>query len=101
VIQVLVGIVLGPSLFGRLFPALAADIFRPDTIAPLTGLAFVAVLLFSFVTGKHLDLSRLKGRASALGVIAGSSLIVPFAAGCTGGPGSPVGTKPRHTRLRS
>jgi len=81
VMQVLIGIALGPSLFGRLLPDLSGAIFRPDTLAPLAGLASVAVLLFSFVTGLHLDLSRLRGRASSLGVVAGSSLLVPFIAG--------------------
>lgn len=79
--QVSIGIALGPSLFGRLLPDLFGTIFRPDTLAPLTGLASIAVLLFSFVTGLHLDLSQLRGRAAALGAIAGSSLLVPFVAG--------------------
>jgi Kef-type K+ transport system membrane component KefB len=81
VIQVLIGIALGPSLFGRLFPDVYGAIFRPDTQAPLSGLASIAVLLFSFVTGLHLDLSRLRGRTSALSVVAGASLLVPFLAG--------------------
>jgi Kef-type K+ transport system membrane component KefB len=85
VVQVLIGIALGPSLFGRLFPGLSGIIFRPDSLAPLTGLASIAVLLFSFVTGLHLDLSRLRGRTSALCVIATSSLLIPFVAGYAGG----------------
>jgi Kef-type K+ transport system membrane component KefB len=81
VIQVLIGIALGPSVFGRLLPDAYGMIFRADTQAPLSGLAAIAVLLFSFVTGLHLDLSRLRGRGSSLSVIAGASLLVPFAAG--------------------
>ncbi len=85
VLQVLIGIALGPSLFGRLAPQLSSTIFRPETIAPLSGLASIAVLLFSFVTGLHLDLSRLRGRTSALGMIAASSLLLPFVSGCAAG----------------
>jgi Kef-type K+ transport system membrane component KefB len=81
VIQVLIGIGLGPSLFGRLTPDLYGSIFRSDTLAPLAGLASIAVLLFSFVTGLHLDLSRLRGRAPALGLVTGVSLLVTFTAG--------------------
>jgi Kef-type K+ transport system membrane component KefB len=81
VMQVLIGIALGPSLFGRLLPRMSAEIFRPDTLAPLAGLASVAVLLFSFVSGLHLDISRLRGRASALSVVAMSSLMAPITAG--------------------
>ena len=66
VLQVLVGVVMGPSLFGRVYPELFAEIFRPDTVAPLRGIALIAVLLFAFITGLHLDLTRLRGRAAAL-----------------------------------
>src|SRR5438132_486518 len=81
VLQVLVGVVMGPSLFGRLYPELFAEIFRPDMVSPLRGIALIAVLLFAFITGLHLDLTRLRGRAAALGMVAGASLVVPFVAG--------------------
>jgi hypothetical protein len=81
VLQVLVGVVMGPSLFGRLYPELFAEIFRPDMVLPLRGIALIAVLLFAFITGLHLDLTRLRGRAAALGMVAGASLVVPFVAG--------------------
>jgi len=81
VLQVLVGVAMGPSLFGRVFPEFFAEIFRPDMVAPLRGIALIAVLLFAFITGLHLDLTRLRGRAAALGMVAGASLVVPFVAG--------------------
>jgi Kef-type K+ transport system membrane component KefB len=81
VLQVLVGVVIGPSLFGRLYPEYFAEIFRPDMVSPLRGIALIAVLLFAFITGLHLDLTRLRGRAAALGMVAGASLVVPFVAG--------------------
>ena len=65
VLQVLVGVVIGPSLFGRLYPEFFAEIYRPDMVAPLRGIALIAVLLFAFITGLHLDLTRLRGRAAA------------------------------------
>ncbi len=71
VLQVLVGVVMGPSLFGRVFPEFFAEIFRPDMVAPLRGIALIAVLLFAFITGLHLDLTRLRGRAPALGIVSG------------------------------
>src|SRR5216684_7206809 len=33
------------------------------------------------ISGLHLDLTRLKGRAAALGVVSGASLAVPFVGG--------------------
>jgi Kef-type K+ transport system membrane component KefB len=81
VLQVLVGVVMGPSLFGRLYPEFFAEIFRPDMVSPLRGISLIAVLLFALITGLHLDLTKLRGRAAALGVVAGASLVVPFVAG--------------------
>jgi Kef-type K+ transport system membrane component KefB len=81
VLQVLVGVVMGPTLFGRLYPEFFHEIFRPDMVSPLRGIALIAVLLFAFITGLHLDLTRLRGRTGALGVVAGASLAVPFVAG--------------------
>ncbi len=81
VLQVLVGVVMGPSLFGRVYPEFFGEIFRPDMVSPLRGIALIAVLLFAFITGLHLDLTRLRGRAAALGVVSGASLAVPFVAG--------------------
>ena len=85
VLQVLVGVVMGPSLFGRLFPEFFGEIFRSDMVSPLRGIALIAVLLFAFITGLHLDLTRLRGRASALGKIAVASVVVPFVAGLGSG----------------
>ena len=55
VVQILVGIALGPTLFGRLAPETYQLFFNPATLTPLWGVASIAVLLFGFVTGLHLD----------------------------------------------
>lgn len=64
VVQILFGIALGPSLFGRLAPDLWAALFAPATLAPLSGLALLAVLFFAFLTGLHLDLAEFRGRGA-------------------------------------
>src|SRR5437763_4038433 len=55
VVQILVGIALGPTLFGRLAPEAFDTVFNPNTLTPLWGVASIAVLLFGFVTGLHLE----------------------------------------------
>ena len=85
VLQVLVGISMGPSVFGRVSPEIFGAIFRPEMVKPLRGISVIAVLLFAFVTGLHLDLARLRGRVKAVCVLAGASLVVPFVAGLGSG----------------
>lgn len=77
VVQILFGIALGPSLFGRLAPDLWGVLFAPATLAPLSGLALLAVLFFAFLTGLHLDLAEFRGQGRAFAAVSLSSMLVP------------------------
>jgi Kef-type K+ transport system membrane component KefB len=85
VVQILVGIALGPTLFGRVAPEIYHLFFNPTTLMPLWGVASIAVLLFGFVTGLHLDPAELMGRGRAFAVVAAASVAVPTVAGFFGG----------------
>src|SRR6516164_8455133 len=58
VVQIIAGILLGPGILGRIFPAYYAYVFRPEVIAPLNGIASWAVMLYVFIAGVELDLKR-------------------------------------------
>src|SRR6202790_4922617 len=85
VVQILVGIALGPTLFVRFAPETYHLFFNPATLTPLWGVASIAVLLFGFVTGLHLDPAAFLGRGRAFALVAGASVAVPTAAGFLGG----------------
>src|SRR5271155_417215 len=85
VVQILVGIALGPTLFGRLAPQFFHLIFNPATLTPLWGVASIAVLLFGFVTGLHLEPRAFLGRGRAFALVAGASVAVPTVMGFLGG----------------
>ena len=85
VVQILVGVALGPTLFGRFAPETYHLFFNPATLTPLWGVASIAVLLFGFVTGLHLDPADFLGRGRSFAVVAGASVAVPTAAGFLGG----------------
>ncbi|MCY1520216.1 Na(+)/H(+)-K(+) antiporter GerN [compost metagenome] len=53
-VQVLAGILLGPSVFGQLAPQGWSALFGPDHLPMLSGLQWLAVTLFCFLTGLHL-----------------------------------------------
>ena len=53
VVQIFVGVALGPSVFGRLAPSYFQIFAGPTTLTPLTGLAILAVLIFGLITGLH------------------------------------------------
>ncbi len=79
--EMLAGILLGPSLFGALAPNVSHALFPASSIAPLTTLSQLGVLLFMFVVGLRLDLSVLRERAGAAVAVSHASIAVPFILG--------------------
>ena len=77
VIQILFGIALGPSLLGRVAPEVWGALFAKPSLAPLAGLSWLAVVLFAFMTGLHLDVTEFRGKGRAFVAVSLSSLVVP------------------------
>lgn len=77
VIQILFGIALGPSGLGNVAPDLWGALFAPASLAPLSGLALLAVVFFAFLTGLHLDVEELRGRGRGFVTVSLSSMLVP------------------------
>jgi K+:H+ antiporter len=79
--EVLAGIMLGPSLLGRIAPELSNAIL-PDSVAPLLGvIAEISVILYMFLVGLALHVDRLRGRARCVIVTSHASIVAPFALG--------------------
>ena len=81
--ELLAGIILGPSLFGWIWPEAQAALFpkSPEQKAMLDGIAQVGILLLLLLTGMETDLKLVRkvGRAAVAISIAG--IVVPFACG--------------------
>ena len=79
--EVVGGILLGPSLLGRLAPDLQASLLRPDAAPFLSVIAQLGVILYMFLVGLELDLGVLRNRARATIVISNAGIVVPFVLG--------------------
>ncbi|MCK1541231.1 cation:proton antiporter [Bradyrhizobium sp. 147] len=81
--ELLAGIILGPSLFGWIWPEAQAAIFpkTPEQKAMIDGIAQFGILLLLLLTGMETDLKLVRkvGRAAIAISIAG--ILVPFACG--------------------
>jgi len=75
------GIVLGPSLFGRFFPATFAHVFPPSSMPALTVLSQLGLLLFMFVVGLEVDLKSILKQRAAVVLISNISIVLPLALG--------------------
>lgn len=81
--EVIAGILLGPSLLGRVAPS-ASVYLLPPTVAPYLGvIAQVGVILFMFLVGLELDTGLLRKKTHATLAISHASIIAPFLLGAT------------------
>jgi Kef-type K+ transport system membrane component KefB len=81
IVQIVGGVVLGPGVLGAAAPQLHAALFTPAITQMLAAVAIWAVMLFVFLAGIELDLSKAWNRRRETGVTAGFALFVPLAAG--------------------
>ncbi len=79
--EVVAGIVLGPSLLGRVAPDAAAYLL-PPAVAPFLGvIAQLGVILYMFLVGLELNASVLRERAYTTVATSHASIVVPFLLG--------------------
>jgi Kef-type K+ transport system membrane component KefB len=79
--QIMVGVLLGPTVLGRLPGHLTKRLFPATALPYLNVLAQVAVVLFMFVVGYELDKRLLHGGRRRVPFIAASALLVPMVLG--------------------
>jgi Kef-type K+ transport system membrane component KefB len=79
--EVLGGILLGPSLLGRVWPEASAFILPPMVAPYLSVIAQLGVILYMFLVGLELNAGLLRQRAHVTLAISHTSIIVPFLMG--------------------
>lgn len=79
--EIIGGIIIGPSVFGRFTPHWSAALFPPASFNSFDILSTVGLILFLFLIGMELDYGQLyKQRATAV-MASGMSIVFPFAMG--------------------
>lgn len=81
--EIVVGILLGPSLFGLLMPDVFHYVFQSVPSAPLNILSQIGLILLMFQIGMEFDFSHLteKRNRKAVWGVALAGLVVPFGLG--------------------
>lgn len=81
--EILAGVLLGPTVFGRLAPDLAAKALPREGGAALAldGLATVSVALFLLVAGMEVDLQRVRRQGRVALTVSLTGLAAPFLLG--------------------
>lgn len=101
--EIIVGIVLGPSLFGLLAPDVFHYVFRSSSPEPMTILSQIGLILLMFQIGLEFDFSHLTAarNRSAVMRIAAAGLIFPFGLGLAFGYYSAPVLSPNSNPLTS
>ncbi|HEY6447103.1 MAG TPA: cation:proton antiporter [Acidobacteriaceae bacterium] len=79
--EIIGGIVLGPSLFGRFAPHAAAQLFPPSALISFDHLSTIGLILFLFLIGTELDYEHLYRQRTTAALASGMSILLPFAMG--------------------
>ncbi|GCB46282.1 cation:proton antiporter [Streptomyces sp. NL15-2K] len=79
--QILTGVMLGPTLLGRLPGNPTARLFPPEVLPYLSVLAQVAIVTFMFVVGYELNLRSIRASGRATLSVAAGALVVPMILG--------------------
>ena len=77
--EILAGVILGPSLLGRLYPQAIATMLTPQTSGVLSAMAQVGLVLLMLLIGLEFPFDRLGQAARASTAVAVAGIVVPFA----------------------
>ena len=78
VVQIITGILLGPGVLGTYYPEYYSFVFNQTIITSLNGIAWWAVMIFIWIAGIELDLSKAWKYRWESGVTAGFALGMPL-----------------------
>jgi K+:H+ antiporter len=77
--EILAGVILGPSLLGRLYPEAIQTMLTPKTAGVLSAMAQVGLILLMLLIGLEFPFDRLRHAARASTAVAVAGIVVPFA----------------------
>jgi Kef-type K+ transport system membrane component KefB len=79
--EMVAGILLGPSLLGRISPATMNSLFPADGLGPLYALSQLGLVLFMFMVGLEVRPDAIRGSAKSVIVTSQASIAAPFLCG--------------------
>lgn len=77
--EIIGGIVLGPSVFGRLAPHAWGALFPPESLGSFETISTIGLILFLFLIGSELDYDHLRQQKGTATLASFMSILFPFA----------------------
>src|SRR5688572_11873366 len=79
--EMIAGVVLGPSVFGALAPAISDYVFPAASLGHLNALSQIGLLLFMFLIGLEMDARLMRGSTRTALLTSHASIVLPFLLG--------------------
>jgi Kef-type K+ transport system membrane component KefB len=76
--EIVGGILIGPSVLGRIAPNISASIFPQSSLRSLDVLSTVGLVLFLFLIGSELDYEHLRQQKATATLASFMSIVLPF-----------------------
>lgn len=76
--EIIGGIMIGPSVFGRFAPHAAQSLFPESSLTSLEMLSTIGLILFLFLIGSELDYAHLRRQRKTALIASGMSIFFPF-----------------------
>ena len=76
--EIVGGILLGPSVFGRITPAVSAHVFPQSSLGALDVLSTIGLVLFLFLIGSELNYEHLRRQKATATLSSFMSIVLPF-----------------------
>jgi Kef-type K+ transport system membrane component KefB len=79
--EIIGGILLGPSILGRLAPSTTSWLFPQSSLAAFDILSTIGLILFLFLIGAQIDLTEVRRHSVTASLASISSVVLPFVLG--------------------
>ena len=76
--EILAGVILGPSILGRLYPGVIHALLPPPTVSVLSAFAQIGLVLLMLLIGLEFPFDRMRHAAKASVLVAIAGIVVPF-----------------------
>jgi Kef-type K+ transport system membrane component KefB len=79
--EMLAGVLLGPSLLGRIAPALTGLVFPARSLEALNAFSLLGLVLYMLLVGTRIDVADIRRRGRLVLLTGVASVLIPFALG--------------------
>jgi len=79
--EMIAGVLMGPSLFGKLLPDLQAQLFPKPAVTIIYAVSQVGLVLYMFLIGTEFNVDLIRQRLRSAAFVSLAGILIPFALG--------------------